>query len=179
MCVCVGDGGVCCVYDGPHIEGPPQHQCKCQCHCEVWLNIVAKAKADYCESSLLPREMPSKTSDSNLADGLTQVHKQQKTQKKALPKVSRSHAQEALARRRARIVSVSSRAGFQKTVGLMVLSRCMGTTGVAWPFSMFIGGAVVLHDVMVGHFVTCNVLWNDGDLAFWEWGLEKFGSQDG
>ena len=102
VCVCVGDGGVCCVYGGPHIEGPPQHQCKCQCHCEVWLNIVAKAKADYCESSLLPREMPSKTSDSNLADGLTQVHKQQKTQKKALPKVSRSHAQEALARKRAR-----------------------------------------------------------------------------
>ena len=137
MCVWGRDSGVCCVYGRPHIEGPPQHQCKCQCHCEVWLNIVAKAKADYCESSLLPREMPSKTSDSNLADGLTQVHKQQKTQKKALPKVSRSHAQEALARRRARIVSVSSRAGFQKTVGLMVLSRCMGTTGVAWPFSMF------------------------------------------
>ena len=65
------------------------------------MNIVAKAKADY-EASLLPREMPSKTSDSNLADGLTRVHKQQKTQKKALPKASRSQAQEALARKRAR-----------------------------------------------------------------------------
>ena len=36
MCVCGGgDGDVCCVYGGPHIEEPPQHQCKCQFHCEL------------------------------------------------------------------------------------------------------------------------------------------------
>ena len=29
VCVCGGNGGVCCVYGGPHIEGPPQNQCKC------------------------------------------------------------------------------------------------------------------------------------------------------
>ena len=68
---------------------------------KVWMNIVAKAKADY-EASLLPREVDSKVSDPNLAVGLNELHKQQEAQKKALPKASRSQAQEALARRRAR-----------------------------------------------------------------------------
>ena len=68
---------------------------------KVWMNIVAKAKADY-EASLLPREVDSKVSDPNLAVGLNELHKQQEAQKKALPKASRSQAQEALARKRAR-----------------------------------------------------------------------------
>ena len=68
---------------------------------KVWMNIVAKAKADY-EASLLPREVESKISDSNLAVGLNELHKQQEAQKKSLPKASRTQAQEALARKRAR-----------------------------------------------------------------------------
>ena len=68
---------------------------------KVWMNIVAKAKADY-EASLLPREVESKVSDSNLADGLNELHKQQEAQKKALPKASRTQAQEALLCKRAR-----------------------------------------------------------------------------
>ena len=62
---------------------------------------MGKAKADY-EASLLPRGVESKASDSNLADGLNELHKQQEAQKKALPKASRTQAQEALLRKRAR-----------------------------------------------------------------------------
>ena len=35
LCVWGRDSGVCCVYGGPHIEGPPEHQCKCHFHCTL------------------------------------------------------------------------------------------------------------------------------------------------
>ena len=56
VCVCVwgrGDGGVCCVYGRPHIEGPPQHQCMWQCHCELKVSGCQSLATNHGDVSIL------------------------------------------------------------------------------------------------------------------------------